>query len=82
MNRKSMFGIGIMLRMGICRVRLRRQVRYVHARHYGRDAAARERRQVRRVRVPYESEGERLRVYGVRETVNDSPARVAPCRDQ
>ena len=41
----------------------------LHARHQGRLAAAGERRQVR-VRVPHESEGERLRVYGVREAVN------------
>ena len=53
-------------RMGICRVRLRRRVRYVHARHHGRHAAAGERRQVR-VRVPHESEGERLRFHGLRE---------------
>src|SRR4249920_653697 len=55
--------------MGICRVRLRRRVRYVQARHHSWHAAARERREVW-VRVPYESEDERLRVYGVREAVN------------
>src|SRR5262245_48882099 len=54
--------------MGICRVRLQRGVRHVHARHESRHAATGQRRQVR-VRVPHESEGERLRVYGVRETV-------------
>ena len=56
-------------RMGICRVRLRRRVRYVQARHRSWHAAAGERRQVR-VRVPHESEDERLRFYGVREAVN------------
>ena len=51
-------------RMGIRRVRLRRRVRYVQARHDGGHAAAGKRRQVR-VRLPHESEGERLRVHGV-----------------
>ena len=34
-------------RMGLRRVRLRQRVRYVHARHHGRHAPARQRRQVR-----------------------------------
>ena len=54
--------------LGICRVRLRRRVRYVQARHHGRHAAAGERRQVR-VRMSHESEGERLRFHGLREAV-------------
>ena len=41
-------------RLGIGRVRLRRRVRYVHARHHGWHAAAGERRQVR-VRLPHEA---------------------------
>jgi len=49
-------------RMGVCRVRLRRRVRYVQARHLSWHAAAGERRQVR-VRVPHESEDERLRFH-------------------
>src|SRR5262245_18143421 len=57
--------------MGMGRVRLQPGDRHVHARHYGRHTAAGERRQVR-VRVPHESEGERLRVHGVRETMNQS----------
>jgi hypothetical protein len=40
-----------------------------HAWHDSWHATARERRQVR-VRVPHESEGERLRFYGVREAMN------------
>ena len=40
-------------RMGICRVRLRRRVRYVQARHHSWHAAAGKRRQVR-VRVPHD----------------------------
>src|SRR5262245_58595024 len=55
--------------MGIRRVRLRRRVRHVQARHHSGHAAAGERRQMR-VRVPHESEDERLRVYGVWEAVN------------
>ena len=56
-------------RMGICRVRLQRRVRYVHARHHSWHAAAGERRQVR-LRVPHGREDERLRVHGVRKAVN------------
>ena len=56
-------------RMGICRVRLRRAVRYVHARHVGWHAAAGERRQVR-VRMPHVGEGDGLRFHGVRQAMN------------
>src|SRR5262245_29429908 len=55
--------------MGIRGVRLQRRIRYVYARHHGRHAAAGQRRQVR-LRVPHESQDERLRVHGVREAVN------------
>jgi hypothetical protein len=55
-------------RMGLCRVRLRQRVRYVHTWHHGRHAAAGERRQVR-IRVPHESEHARLRVHGLRKAV-------------
>jgi hypothetical protein len=50
---------------GIRRVRLRRCIRYVHARHPGWQAAAGERRQVR-VHVPHHGEDERLRFHGLR----------------
>src|SRR4029453_17798915 len=55
--------------MGLGRVRLQRHIRYVHARHHRWHAAAGERRQVR-VRVPHESEVERLRLHRVRKAVN------------
>ena len=61
--------------MGICRVRLQRRVRYVHAWHDSCHAAARERPQVR-VRVPHESEDERLRFYRVREAMNKDVKRL------
>src|SRR6266446_5656721 len=45
--------------MGICRVRLRRRIRHVQARHHSRHAAAGERRQVR-LRVPHGGEDLKL----------------------
>src|SRR6185436_13373130 len=57
--------------MGVCRVRLQREVRFLHARYHSRHAATGERRQVR-VRMPLERKGERLRVYGIRQAVNGS----------
>src|SRR5262245_1893781 len=55
--------------MGIRRVRLQRRIRYVHARHDRRHAAAGERRQMR-ARLPHDGQGERLRLYGVWEAMN------------
>ena len=54
--------------LGMGSVRLRRRVRHLQARHDSWHAAARERRQAR-IHVSHESEGERLRVYGVRKAV-------------
>ena len=55
-------------RMGICRLQARRRVGHVYARHANSQAAAGERRQVW-LRVPHDSEGKRLRLHGVRETL-------------
>ena len=55
--------------MGICRVRLQRRVQYVYTWDRIGHTAARERRQMR-IRVPHESQDQRLRFYGIREAVN------------
>src|SRR5688500_17825954 len=54
--------------MGICRVRLQRRVQYVYTWDRIGHTAARERRQMR-IRVPHESQDQRLRFYGIREAV-------------
>src|SRR5215470_7334315 len=61
--------------MGLGRVQVRRRVGQVHARHHLRHAAARERRQVR-ARVPHDREGERLRVHGLREAMNNTAVAI------
>src|SRR5713101_1549245 len=57
------------------RVRLSGRVREVHARNYGRLATAGERRQVW-IGVPHDREGERLRLHGLRESLNGKQASI------
>src|SRR5215471_12401402 len=57
--------------MRLCPVRLRRRVQIIQARNRSEHTTAREQRKMR-LRVSLECEGERLRIYRVRQAVNSA----------